>query len=340
MSNSSFRGAQLPPAALPPPPAAVGPGSSDGDSSSGESGSSGGGGGGGVGGRQSGGKRRGEEPGEGRRRRGEKKKRSKRRKKRKREEKEENDGRIRRKRTDAEKIAEKEALVAELARRPAGWGAAGRPGLGKGALAASGASGPGAASGHFFDSRPDPSNAAFGGLYRVDVARFVRGAPGLLLGGQFAGPRAQRSTGGWAAADPFEGRFFAPAAVGRERSRKTRRLRLPRLPRPAAVVASAAEAFVPLDDRAGQRQGGGTMWERQGEDEEVGETVEGTLLQRTRALNEAVRREPGHPARWLALVRFQDEALLAAAGAVRPSEAAAKKAAVLERGIREVRFIE
>jgi hypothetical protein len=178
------------------------------------------------------------------------------------------------KKADAEKIAESERLVGELLKDRRGgahadiWASA-RDGTGGGANA----------NVYYTDTKPDRDNLAYGGLYRVDIAKFHRHG---WVGAVTASSAASAAT----AADR---RYFSSRVASRERSRGVRRLKLKeKRDVPRARPEPLGDDFVSFGFGNRHRDGflgGGGNDEEEGEEE--GESVDDYLARRTREFNEA-----------------------------------------------------
>lgn len=190
----------------------------------------------------------------------------------------------------------------------------------------------------YVDTRGDPGNVAFGGLYRGDVAAYRRHDPTHIA------RKLLGKGGGEKGKSVADVRYFTAAAQRAQRGMGGRRWRRNAATQPesaGAAVAAAGDDYLPLEPEgaAGQqaeRQLPGARAAAAARAESPPEqTREEEILQRTREFNAAIRERPEDLQLWLDFAAFQDEAA-AGGGARRGRERAAaaeKKISILERAL-------
>eukprot|EP00232_Nephroselmis_pyriformis_P023685 CAMPEP_0182854094 /NCGR_PEP_ID=MMETSP0034_2-20130328/1052_1 /TAXON_ID=156128 /ORGANISM="Nephroselmis pyriformis, Strain CCMP717" /LENGTH=497 /DNA_ID=CAMNT_0024984891 /DNA_START=122 /DNA_END=1612 /DNA_ORIENTATION=- len=177
----------------------------------------------------------------------------------------------------------------------------------------------------YHDSRGDPGNLEFGGLYRLDVARF---RPVIMEDAEWTRPKPKSPADYGVEVEPpppKEGflRCFASTHLRRGRDRTLRRLRLGlgTFER-AEAMRAPPEEFIPL---------GGDESDSEGEEE--GESFEGALMRRSKEFNLATRERPYDLGLWLEFAAFQDEFLRLSRKRTQVVSTVEKKIAIYERAL-------
>ncbi|KAG6676062.1 hypothetical protein I3842_15G134600 [Carya illinoinensis] len=183
---------------------------------------------------------------------------------------------------------------------------------------------------YYFDSRGDPDNLAFGGLYRMDIARYK---PSKLSGLDFQISYRWKQKVSMLDRDGdvdsldsklvSSGRYWSAKYTALERHKNLKRIRF------LAPQNSTADEFIPLSDIQTYDEGldgssvsGTSIIEESWEDE---------VLRKTREFNKQTREHPHNEKVWLAFAEFQDRV-----AAMQPQKGARlqtleKKISILEK---------
>ena len=265
-----------------------------------------------------------------------------------------------RRKRDAEKMAEQEQLLGKLLKdRRTLHAGIWEPANGGGS----------ADDVQYIDTKPDRDNLAYGGLYRLDVAKFQR-FTGAEVGGwvsegvNYTRPPSVHVMGSLATkvnshtavmwgktaceglrVTGAEGRYFSPLSLMRERNRHVRRLKLtgagvgvgsgyqrpPRArPEPFGDFAPLSSGHVPILTCAFDRT---ETVRGSNVIEEEGESTNDYLTRRTREFNGSTRSRPHDLGLWLRFAEFQDEFRTQTRKKSEATQLSEKKLAIIQRGL-------
>ncbi|XP_024385096.1 uncharacterized protein [Physcomitrium patens] len=185
---------------------------------------------------------------------------------------------------------------------------------------------------YFVDTRGDRDNLAFGSLYRMDIARYVRqqvdrGEEGTKK--RYATYLDVPEPDG----DVQENkayRYWSGEAMALETRRDLRRIRIHSL-RPSAATFNSRQdldTFIPLEEKDIKKKDVGDE-----DEQEEGESWNDYIIRRTREFNSLTRERPDDENSWLEFAKFQDELVHMAQRKGVKQQAVEKKISVLEKAL-------